>query len=119
MGLIKLDKRLPMSNVSDVVAKATGQMCLEVEQVDSISTNTPIKKGHSLVTLGKINNCTATLLIDSGATTNFINQQFCQRNRLKLTAIAKQRVGMADNRGIKDSLERIWKFLASEPERAL
>jgi len=52
------------------------------------------------VTLGKINNCTATILIDSGATTNFINQQFCQRNRLKLTAIAKQRVGMADNRVI-------------------
>ena len=50
------------------------------------------------MTLGKISNCTATILIDSGATTNFINQQFCHRNRLLLTAIVKQRVGMADNR---------------------
>jgi len=51
-----------------------------------------------LVTLGKINNCRATILIDSGATTNFIDQQFCQRNRLALINIANQRVEMADNR---------------------
>ena len=36
-------------------------------------------------------------MIDTGATTNFVNLQFCQRNRLKLVHITKQRVGMADN----------------------
>lgn len=59
--------------------------------------NSSIKKSHSLVTMGKVSNCTASIMIDTGATTNFVNLQFCQRNRLKLVHITKQRVGMADN----------------------
>ena len=45
-------------------------------------------------------NCTASIMIDTGAITNFVNLHFCQRNRLNLVPITKQRVGMADNHTI-------------------
>ena len=73
---------------------------LITQSLDNISAVTQIRKGHTLQLMGKINQHPAGILIDSGATTNFISQQFCQRNKLKLSTIGKQRIKMANQHAV-------------------
>jgi hypothetical protein len=78
-----------------MAAKKSGS-AVDSAQLANVSMTEEPDSGSMLRFRGKIGRCDGDILIDSGATSNYVSEEFVTKNRMKTTKTAGVRVQLAD-----------------------